>query len=300
MFLKQKGQGAILFFLVLYTTAFSQESFIDILHREVSILVYSTVEKLDTFFADPKIKEETRAYIRLRAGFEYNTSPQFTNILKSDFKLRLARLEKNLDLHIENLSQNLSGNKLNKHTKEKNKTKTNFLKHRFSIGLTGSPKIYAKYQIYNKPIIYKRWELTAYQRFRVERKLNNYRVEEKTEIYIDRLIRKNTIWRIYIGRRKVSNIPYQLLTYSTAIRIYNPLQKIHKKPNAIELYGGINQHKLIKGYVNSYIIQGAYRLNFWKKWTFFNIYIGSNWEKDRGFKGIPFIKVFFEFYFGKM
>ena len=69
MFLKPKGQGGFILFLVLYTAAFSQESFIDILHKKISAAVHTTAGKLDSFFADPKIKEETKAYLRFRTGF---------------------------------------------------------------------------------------------------------------------------------------------------------------------------------------------------------------------------------------
>ena len=312
MFLKPKGQGGFILFLVLYTAAFSQESFIDILHKKISAAVHTTAGKLDSFFADPKIKEETKAYLRFRTGFEYNTSPDFKDIFRADFKIRLAKLEKSLGLYIESYREKLphkgeeepvkigEEQKGNISVGVEYKPKTKFIKHKFSVGLTGSPKIYAKYQIYNKPIVYNRWEITAYQRFRVEKKLNDYRLEESTDIYIDRLIRKNTIWRIYLERYKASNVPHQTLNYSTALRIYNPFEKIYKRPTAVEFSAGINQHRLINGFVNSYTIQNKLRFNFWKKWAFFNIYTGSNWEKDRGFKGTPFIKVFFEFYFGKI
>ena len=58
--------------------------------------------------------------------------------------------------------------------------------------------------------------------------------------------------------------------------------------------------KLINAKVSNYTVQYRIRANFYKNWAFFNIYTGSDWPEERGFKGTPFIKIFFEFYFGRI
>ncbi len=301
--------GAVLLFLTLFISPKAQENFIDIFHSKISQIVHGTVEKFDTFFADPRIKEETKAYIRLRAGFRYETVPDFQKIQKIDFKIRLAKIEKHLGLFVKSYRDRITRREeeepldISQENKdavsvgvEHSSKVRKILKHRFSLGITSSPKIYARYDIYNIPVIYKRWEITVYQRFRAERRLTQNRLEETTQIYIDRLIAPETVWRIYLDRYKVSNISHQTLNYYTSIRT---LKKMWKKPLAVEMLAGITQSRLINGSVSLYTIQSRFRLNFYKRWAFFNVYTGTNWHRERGFKGTPFIYVFFEFYFGK-
>lgn len=303
---------ALVGILFLYSLAYG-EDFIDILHEKISYFVYSTVEKLDNFFADPRVKEEAKSYIIIRAGAQYDTSPNFDDILRADFKIRLAKLERSLGLFLESYKEREIRKEEEKPIKisEEEKGKLSigiehkrkiykFLKHKISIGLTGTPKIYAKYQIWNNSFIYKRWEITVYQRFRAEKKLNDYRLEESTELYFDRLIAPGTIWRIYVGRNKSSDIPYQELNYATLIRILNPLKKLYKKTMALEISSGFDQNHFINGRISGYSVSCALRANFWKRWAFWNFQIGSNWSEDRGFKGTPFIKAYLEFYIGKM
>ena len=303
------------FFLLsalLSSSAFGQEKFIDLIHRKISSAVYTTVSKLDSFFADPRIKEESKAYLRFRAGFRYDTSPDFTDILKADFKIRLVKLEKRLGIFVESYKERLTREEEEEplEVKEENKEqislgveyrpeKPKILRHRFSIGITSSPKIYAKYFISNIPVIYKRWEITAYQWFRVEKRIKDYKLEERTQLYVDRLIAPNHVWRIYLERYKDSKTPYQVVNYISSLRIFNPTG-FYKKPLATEVLAGITQNRLINARVSNYTVQYRIRANFYKKWAFFNVYTGSDWPEDRGFKITPFIKIFFEFYFGRI
>lgn len=307
-----KNWRAFLFSALLTSSAFGQESFIDLIHREISSVVYTTVSRLDSFFADPRIKEESKAYLRLRAGFSYDSSPDFKNILKADFKIRLIKLEKRLGIFVESYKERLTRKEEEEpvEIKEKNKDqisvgveyrpeKPKILRHRFSTGITSSPKIYAKYFISNIPVIYKRWEITAYQWFRAEKRIDDYKLEERTQLYIDRLLAPDFVWRIYLERYKDSKTPYQVISYISSIRMFD-LNRFFKKPSASEIFAGITQKKLINAKVSNYTIQHKIRINFHKNWAFFNIYTGSNWSEDRGFKGSPFIKIFFEFYFGRI
>ena len=307
-----KNWRAFLLSALLTSSAFGQENFIDLIHRKISTTVYTTVSTLDSFFADPRIKEESKAYLRFRAGFRYDSSPDFKNILKVDFKIRLIKLEKRLGLFVESYKERLTRKEEEEpiEIKEKNKQqislgveykpeKPKIVRHRFSIGITSSPKIYTRYFISNIPVIYKRWEITAYQWFRAEKKIKDYKLEERTQLYIDRLIAPDFVWRIFLERYKDSKTPYQVINYITSLRMFNP-NGFFKKPLATEILAGITQNRLINAKVSNYTVQYRIRANFYKKWAFFNIYTGSDWQKDRGFKGTPFIKIFFEFYFGKL
>lgn len=309
--MKNTFSGAV-FSLLLFLLGVSvaEENFIDLFHSKISDLVHQTVERLDRFFVDPRIKEETKAYIRIRGGFRYETVPELKKIQKADFKIRLAKIEKHLGLFIESYKEKITKQDEEEPVDIQNRDKDSislgiehhtqtkkFLKHRFSVGFTSSPKFYIRYDIHNIPVIYKRWEITIYQRFRAERRLTNNKLEETTQVYIDRLIAPKMLWRIYVDRYKSSNIPHQMLSYSTSLRL---LKNLHRKPLATELLGGITQTKLIDGRISLYTVQNRFRLNFYKDWGFFNVYSGVNWQKERGFKGTPFIQVFFEFYFGRM
>jgi len=307
-----KNWKAFLLSVFLFSPAFGQEKFIDLIHRKISSAVYTTVSSLDNFFADPRIKEESKAYLRFRAGFSYNSSPSFNNILKVDFKIRLIKLEKRLGIFVESYKERLTRKEEEEpvEIKERNKEqislgieykpkKQKIVRHRFSVGITSSPKIYAKYFISNVPVIYKRWEITAYQWFRTEKKMNDYKLEERTQLYIDRLLAPDFVWRIYLERYKDSKTPYQVINYISSIRMFNPV-KFYKRSLAIESFAGLTQKKLINAEVSNYTLQYRIRANIYKDWAFFNIHTGSNWPKSRGFKGTPFIKVFFEFYFGKI
>ena len=295
------------------TSATQNNDFIDIIHKEISRAVHLTVQQLDNFFADPKIKEETKAYIRFRTGFKYDTKPDISEILKVDFKIRLAKLEKHLGIVLESYKEKISRKEEEEPIKLSEEKSSNisvgieykkrvkkWIKHRISIGITGSPKIYGKYDIFNIPLVYKRWEISIFQRFRAERKINNYKLDETTQIYIDRLLTKNKVLRFYIDRYKQSDQPFQTLTYITSIRIMNPIKKLYKKNMATEILAGLYQKRLFGGRISSYTTQYRIRANFWKNWSFFNIHIGTNWEKNRSFKGTPFFQIYFEFYFGRL
>jgi len=303
---------AFLFSALLTSSAFGQEKFIDLIHKKISSAVYTTVSRLDSFFADPRIKEESKAYLRFRAGFRYDTSPDYEEILKADFKIRLIKLEKRLGIFVESYKEKLTRKEEEEpiEVKEESKEqvsigieykpeKQKILRHRFSTGITSSPKFYAKYYISNIPVIYKRWEITVYQWFRAEKRIKDYKIEERTQLYVDRLIAPNHVWRIYLERYKDSKTPYQVVNYISSLRIFNP-SGFNKKPLATEILAGITQKRLINARVSNYTLQYRIRANFYKNWAFFNIYAGSNWSEDRGFKGTPYIKVFFEFYFGRI
>ncbi|MDQ7055340.1 MAG: hypothetical protein Q9M89_02075 [Persephonella sp.] len=256
--MKNSFRGVVLLLLILLISSRAQETFIDIFHSKVSHIVHSTIERFDTFFADPRIKEETEAYLRLRGGFRYETVPDFQKILKIDFKIRLAKIEKSIELLTEKQREKIGGKKDRKEVRK-------FLKHRFSIGITSSPKIYARYDIFNVPVVYKRWEITVYQRFRAERRLTENRLEETTQIYVDRLIAPETVLRIYLDRKKSANLSHQILTYSTSVRT---LKKAWEKPVAVELLAKAIQSGLVNGRISLYTLQNNIRVNFYKRWAF--------------------------------
>jgi len=273
--------------LLLLSPAYSEENFVDLLHREISHMVYSTVERVDHFFADQRTKEESRSYIRLRTGFRYTGKPEYNNILSFDFKFRLRKLEKKVNIMLKQ--------------KEKDRIQTGrkkipILKQRVSIGISGLPKIYGKYEIFTLPVIYKRWEIRLFQRFKIIHKVYDYRLEERTQIYIDRLIAPETVWRVFLERYNASDLHFQRLNYFFFIRKYSLLKKGR---TATDLIGGITQDRIINGGVSRYTLQHRIRANIWRRWTFFNIHVGSDWYKNRGFKATPFIMVYLEFYAGK-
>ncbi|NPA58799.1 MAG: hypothetical protein GXN94_05855 [Aquificae bacterium] len=284
-----KSVGRAVFLLsLLFSQAYSEENFVEILHREISYLVYSTVEKIDRFFADQRAKEESRAYLRFRAGFRYTGEPDYQTILNTDLKFRLRKLEKRLLRVVVKEDRRRDGGR--------GKRKITLLKHRVSVGISGIPKVYGKYEIFTLPVIYKRWEITLFQRFKATYRFSDYKLEERTQLYIDRLIAPETVWRILFERYNASDLHFQRLNYYTYLRRYGIFKKGR---TAVDFGGGIRQDRIINGRVGGYTVRHRFRANFWKRWAFFNLQVGTDWNRDRGFKATPFVMVYFEFYAGK-
>jgi len=267
-------------------------------------------KKVDLFFQNNKFINETDdIFIRVRTDtiIQIRESNKFR--LKLRAQLPFSRCRKQLKLFVEDLSLTKEKSNVNENDSTDigfryDVNKKNGIKSRYSIGLSGlSPFVSARYsQLLLKTDI---WEIEPIQTFKYSSK---YYFEEKTSLYFDRTFENNSLFRIIFQRSSQSTI--QGMDYSLKLEYYTQAKKNKGWHFEQEFFGNTKYRNRKKQYrnnhpknefygINNYATTISYRANIWRKWFYYEIKPGVNFDKDVNYKPNYSLRFFLDFYFGE-
>jgi len=174
---------------------------------------------------------------------------------------------------------------------------------RYSLGFGGiHPFISARYNI---PIKTNEWQINPVQLFKYSTKDE---FEEETNIYFDKQLEELSLFRIQLHRKtqsKIDGMDYGLLLQyywnpkkDTGLRLsqsflgntkYQYIVDGSVEPAHTETYSG----------VNNYVTSFSWRENIWRKWFYYEVRPGVNFEKQYDYEPNYTIRLFLDFYFGQ-
>ncbi len=266
-----------------------------------------TKDSIDKFFKDEKFVQETEeSYLRIRLG------PNFQSKESTDFKYRiraqipLSRSKESFQLFINDIDDNYFDDTA--YTKEESQNNTyvgvNYftplykdIKSKYSIGIR-SLSAYAKAR-YSKDFTMGKWLIQPNQEFKYSTK---YDWSEETDIYIDRVLEENSLFRTKLHRRTQAHVDG--FDYAVALSYYLTLSK--KKgfsftqqfwgnskyvcDAAPEPYNGISNY-------SSFI---SWRQNIFRKWISYEIGPGISFHRQYDYEPNYVFSIYFDFYFGNI
>ena len=167
---------------------------------------------------------------------------------------------------------------------------------KYSLGIRGlHPYIRARYK---KEFLYNDWLVELLQSFRYSTKT---RFKEETNVYFDKKINNINLFRINVSRNTQTN--NHGMEYFLAFEyFYKPKKDIGISVTQSFL-GDTKftyfEDELLKKYsgINTYNTEMSFRQNIWKKWFFYEIRTGVDFQKKYNYKSNYKILFLSDFYF---
>ena len=263
--------------------------------------------KMDSFYQNEKFIDETDiSFLRIRMQSNSQTLESNNFDIKLMAYLALSKTKQNLKFFIEDVNKD--------NIKDLPFTNSTNPDSAIAIGLSYFTSIYynidSKYSIgmrdiypyikarYKKNFIYNNISIEPSQTFKYSTK-NNF--SENTKIYIDKKI-DNHLYRIILARGTKSITPgmdYSLnLEYFYQIRKNTGIRLVQSFSGNTK-YTYIDKEKIIYyKNINTYNTEISFRQNIWKKWFFYEIKPGIDFQKQYNFKINYKILLLTDFYFG--
>lgn len=257
---------------------------------------------LDAFFQSDRYLNETRdIFLRLRINnYAYSREKNKINV-RLNAQLPFDRCRKNWKIFLQNS---------NSHKDEIKSTDTSTggvgiryfgeekfgIKSSYAIGLNSSyPYVRARYKLLYK---YKDWEIEPIQIFKYSSK---YYFEEETDIYFDKHINTDDLFRIQLHRKSASDL--EGTDYGITFQYYWNRGKDAGIKVTQSFFGNTHYddfYKHDKDYIgiNNYVTSVSWRENIWRKWFYYEIRPTINFHKDYNYEPSYSLRFFFDFYFG--
>jgi len=167
----------------------------------------------------------------------------------------------------------------------------------YSLGLSGgSPYLRGRYKF---PIKYHDWKIEPVQIFKYSTK---YYFEEETNIYFDKYLNENDLFRIQLHRKSGSTL--EGTDYGIIFRYYLNLGKDSGLELSQSFFGNTHYshyYALDESYnnINNYVTSISWRENLWRKWFYYEIRPTVNFHKDYNYKPSYSLRFLFDIYFGE-
>ena len=272
-----------------------------------------TVEKeskaIDSFFQSRRYFNETDdVFIRLRFDTELHTKEKNHFKLKFSAQIPFTRCRKQLKIFAENMSTD--NKKINSQSKDNNPDfgiryfdAYKGIDSRYSLGLSGiHPFVSAQYSY---TYLTGNWEIEPVQLFKYS---TNEHFEEETNIYFDKKIDENSLFRVSLLRKTKSTI--EGMGYGLSMQYYFNTHKNKGMRLTQAFLGNTKYHYTVEddmltpqtktfGGINNYITSFSWRENIWRDWFYYEISPSVNFLIDHDYKPNYSLRIFFDFYFGK-
>ncbi len=269
-----------------------------------------TQESFDAFFLTRReLEERDESYVRIRISELVNSLDSEKTKIAIRAKLKLDRSKKKVKLIIEDLNDNSVQNIGRSDDSgspaigvERSSGKVFGIKPRYSIGFRGFDP-FARARFYYEADIGKGWKFHPVQTFL-------YTVDEEfselTELYLDKPTSENTLFRILLDRGTEDRV--KGMRYDAYIQwFYYP-----REHAGLSLTLGANAHTHYEheiagtdpvafheaNRVYNYLFAIRWRENIWKKWFFYDISPGVNYDKRFEYRANYNLTFRIEFFFG--
>lgn len=265
---------------------------------------------VDSFFQTNKYLDETdNTYIRFRTQGYFQSKESADYGVRLSAQLPFKRSRRNLKIFIEDVTTENARN-IFQDEDESPSLGVNYyipetygINSKYSLGFSGiDPYIRARYNMLFTP---DDWLIDLVQIFQYS---TDNKFEEETNIYFDRDLKDNGLFRVQLHRsthEEIEGIDYAMsLEYyccskkNTGLRFaqsfigntdYPYSVDNGAEPPQIKTYGGIN----------NYITSVSWRRNVWRKWFYFEVTPAVSFQKQYDWEPNYAVRLFFDFYFGK-
>jgi hypothetical protein len=256
---------------------------------------------IDSFFQNKKYVSETDdIYVRLRVDNNLRTLSDNKIRFKLRAQIPFSKCKKQYKLFVDELS--------NKEDKSINANKDNGghvgiryvdeerlgIKSKYSIGFSGvNPFVRARYSMGFK---LDEWDVESVQSFKYTA-VKKY--EEETDIYFDKTINNTELFRINLFRKSADEL--YGMDYSLSFEYF-----VNKNANsgfsASQTFRGNTKYSQTNRFngIHNYITSFSWRENIWRKWFYYEVRPGVNFDRDYDYKANYSIRLFLDFYFGRM
>ena len=257
----------------------------------------------DIFFQNNKYLNETRdIYVRLRMDNHYYSRESNKIKFKLSARLPFDRCKKQFQLFFQDentyadevKSTDTSDGGVGIRYYEKERYGIN---SSYSIGLRSqSPYIRARYSF---PWKYHSWKIEPVHMFKYSDK---YYLEQETNIYFDKSINKEDLFRVQLHREEGSK--QEGIDYGLIFEYYLHAGKNSGLRLRQSFFGNTHYndvYKNDKNYhgINNYVTSVSWRENIWRDWLYYEVRPSINHHKDYNYKPSYEIRFFMDIYFGK-
>ncbi len=271
------------------------------------------VRSVDSFFQSNKyLNEIDDAFIRLRTNSFFQSKESNDFNLRLSAQLPLSKTKKSFKIFVDDITLDNAKDILKDNEDDRLAPDIGVLyfakerygiESRYSLGLSGiDPFVKARY---NMPIRTDKWLIDTVQLFKYS---TDDEFEEETNIYFDRQIKESSLFRIQFHRKtqtKVEGMDYGLsFQYywspkkDTGLRFSQSFLGNTKHPYIVDKNVEPPQTKTYGG-INNYLTSISWRENIWRKWFYYEVRPGVNFDKQYDYDPNYTIRLFFDFYFGQ-
>jgi len=261
-------------------------------------------KEIDSFFQNSRYLNETKdIFIRLRLNSYFYSKKNNKFNVRLNAQLPFSRCKRRWKIFIQDMSYNDEkeirpeensgklGIGIRYYKKEQHGITSNY-----SLGLNGAhPYVRARFGL---PFLINNWDIEPVQIFKYSSK---YYFKEETNIYFDRFVKNNNLFRFKIHRetqtkKKGMDYAFSFEYYmnfkkSTGFRLSQTFfGNTHYKdnPSDLKVYNGIN----------NYETSLSWRANTWRKWFYYEIRPTVNFDRKYDYKASYALRFFIDIYFG--
>lgn len=272
-------------------------------HCEPGPLQTTENNNIDAFFQDNKYLNDTEdTYIRLRLkGYLY--SREDTQIkAKVSARIPFNRCKKEWQLFL----QDVQGNKGEIQNTDPSSGGIGIrffrdglfgIKSSYSLGIRDTtPYVRARYRY---PFEYESWIIEPVQSFKYSEK---YHLESETNIYFDKKIDEDQLFRIQLNREssdEIRGIDYGLSFEYFSISKKNTGYSVRQSFYGNTYYNDFYSFDPHYTGINNYVTSFSWRENIWRKWFYYEVRPTVNFHKDYDYSPSYSFRIMFDFYFGK-
>jgi len=272
------------------------------------------VKSVDSFFQDEKYFNETdNTFVRVRADSYFQSKESNDLNLRVSAQIPFNKSKKNFKIFIDDVTLDNAQNILKDDSEEDRLVpdvgihyfaKEKFgIESRYSLGLSGSdPFVRARY---NMPIRTNKWLIDPVQLFQYS---TDDEFEEETNIYFDKELQKQSLFRILLHRKTQTNVDG--MDYGLSLQYYWSPKKDTGFKLSQSFWGNTKYQYIVdenveppetKNYsgINNYVTSFSWRENIWRKWFYYEVRPGVNFRKQYDYEPNYTIRLFLDFYFGK-
>jgi len=166
-----------------------------------------------------------------------------------------------------------------------------------SLGLyRGSPYIRSRLKM---PFFYHSWKIEPVQIFKYSLK---YDFEEETNIYFDRPLGDDSLFRFQLHRKSASKM--RGMDYGMTYKFYKYIGKNSGIEFSQAFFGNTYYNDFYANDphyngINNYVTSVGVRSNIWRDWLYLEVRPSVNFHKDHGYHPTYSLRFYMDIYFGK-
>jgi hypothetical protein len=261
---------------------------------------------IDAFFKSDKYIDETEtSYLRIRLGSVFQSKEPTELNYKIRAQIPLSRTKKNFQLFIDDVEENYFETAIPVDTTKKStEVGVNYtapmyedIKSKYSVGIS-SLVTYVKAR-YSKDFKLEKWLIQPTQQFK-------YSLEsdwsEETNIYFDRTLRENSIFRTTLHRKTQAHVDG--FNYAVAFSHYLTLSKRKGFSISQQFWGNskyvCDEHPEQYNGISDYSTIASWRQNIFRKWITYEVQPGVSFHRQYDYDPNYMLKFYVDFYFGNI
>lgn len=261
---------------------------------------------IDQFFKNDKYIDETEvSFLRIRLGSAFQSKESMDFSYKIRAQIPLSRTKRSFQLFIDDVEENYfeTATPVDKN-KKSTEVGVNYvapiykdIKSKYSIGIS-SLVAYAKAR-YSKDFKFEKWLIQPTQQFK-------YSLEsdwsEETNIYFDRTLEKNSIFRTTLHRKTEAHVDG--FNYAAAFSYYLTLSKRKGFSVSQQFWGNskyvCDEHPEQYNGISDYSTIASWRQNIFRKWIAYEVQPGVSFHRQYDYDPNYILKFYVDFYFGNI